>query len=89
MCTSVASEGKIAVKPEDGLSPEENERGLMQALDAVIDQCNCVPKRTVRVSIEKMYLRFGCLNSSGILVLAFVVAEEQLTRCSTVSILPR
>ena len=71
-------EGEVAVEGEDGLAPEEDEGGLMQLLDAVVDEADGGPKGTVEVSKEEDDLRFAGLEAGGVLVLLLVVGEEAL-----------
>ena len=73
----------------DSLPPEQDERGLVQALDAVVNQSDRVPKSTERVSSGEGHLRLRCLDPGRILVLLLEVGEESLTRRGAVGILPR
>ena len=73
----------------DSLPPEQDERGLVQALDAVVDQGDRVPKSTERVSSGKEHLRLRCLDPGRILVFLLEVGEESLAWRGGVGILPR
>ena len=86
--TSERLEGEVAVEGEDGLAPEEDEGGLMQLLDAVVDEADGGPKGTVEVSKEEDDLRFAGLEAGGVLVLLLVVGEEALAGRRGVGVLP-
>ena len=81
-------EGEVAVEGENGLAPEEDEGGLLQLLDAVVDEADGGPESTVEVSKEEDDLRFAGLEAVGVLVLLLVVGEEALAGCSGVGVLP-
>ena len=46
---SVSPEGEVPVEAKNGLAPKEDERGLVQALDPVVDQGDSVPEGTKKV----------------------------------------
>ena len=73
----------------DGLPPEQDERGLVQALDAVVDQGDRVSKSTERVSSGEGHLRLRGLDPGRVLVFLLEVGEESLARRGAVGILPR
>ena len=84
---SIPCKGEVPVKAENGLTPEEDERRLVQSLDSVIDQIDSIPESTEQVISGVGYLPLGSLDSRWVLVLFLVVSKEQLTRCGIVRIL--
>ena len=87
--SSVFCKIEVPVQSKDGLPPEEDERGLVQTLDSVVDERDRVSKSTEKVNDEEGYLRFRGLDVLRILILALVIAEKQLTRCCRICILAR
>ena len=50
---SQRSVGQVLEQREDGLPPEQDERGLLQLKDAVVDQLDDIPKGSRRVNACK------------------------------------
>ena len=82
-------EGEVLEEPEHGPPPHQEERGLLELQDAVVDQPHGVPKRTEEVNEESLHLRLAGLEPLGVLQLLLVVAEEAFDGRSVVRVLAR